>query len=168
MSAAGSAPASGYPPRMAADAVQARWGDHALAELRRSGHRAGGARTAVVELLAEQDCCLTAQEIFDELRERDRRVGIASVYRALDLLTGMKLVQRLEIGEGVARYEPAHAGGEHHHHVVCERCGSVAVFEDEQLERALDRLGERLGYRLEGHEVVLRGTCPGCGARDAA
>ncbi len=149
---------------MIVHAARSGWGEHALGELRRAGHRAGGARTAVVELLAEQDCCLTAQEIFDELRERDRRVGIASVYRALDLLTGMKLVQRLEIGEGVARYEPAHAGGEHHHHVVCDHCGTVAVFEDERLEQALDRLGERLGYHLEGHEVVLRGTCPSCGA----
>lgn len=153
---------------MIVHAARSGWGEHALGELRRAGHRAGGARTAVVELLAEQDCCLTAQEIFDELRERDRRVGIASVYRALDLLTGMKLVQRLEIGEGVARYEPAHAGGEHHHHVVCDRCGTVAVFEDERLEQALDRLGERLGYHLEGHEVVLRGTCPGCSAADGA
>ena len=153
---------------MIVHAARSGWGERALEELRRAGHRAGGARTAVVELLAEQDCCLTAQEIFDELRERDRRVGIASVYRALDLLTGMKLVQRLEIGEGVARYEPAHADGEHHHHVVCDRCGTVAVFEDERLERALDRLGERLGYHLEGHEVVLRGTCPACGAADDA
>ncbi len=143
-------------------ATQTVWLDHALGELRRAGHRTGGARTAVVSLLAEQDCCLTAQEIFDELRERDRRVGIASVYRALDLLTTMKLVQRLEMGEGVARYEPAHADGEHHHHVVCERCGRVAAFEDDELEDALEGLGAKLGYALEGHDVVLRGECPEC------
>ena len=131
-------------------------------ELRGAGYRSGGARTAVVELLAEQDCCLTAQEIFDQLRERDRRVGIASVYRALDLLTSMKLVQRLEMGEGIARYEPAHADGEHHHHVVCERCGKVAAFEDEELEDALEGLAGKLGYALGGHDVVLRGECPDC------
>jgi Fur family ferric uptake transcriptional regulator len=142
--------------------TQAAWLDYAVEELRRAGYRAGGARTAVVELLAEQDCCLTAQEIFDELRERDRRVGIASVYRALDLLTSMKLVQRLEMGEGVARYEPAHADGEHHHHVVCDRCGKVAAFEDENLEGALEDLAGKLGYALEGHDVVLRGECPEC------
>ena len=117
-----------------------------------------------MELLAEQDCCLTAQEIFDELRSEGRRVGIASVYRALDLLTGMKLVQRLEMGEGVARYEAAHAGGEHHHHVVCERCGRVTAFEDERLESALEGLSGRLGYALEGHDVVLRGSCRDCRA----
>ena len=142
--------------------VEVQWGEYALAELRHAGHRSGGARKAVVELLARQDCCLTAQEIFDELRAEGRHVGIASVYRALDLLTGLKLVQRLEMGEGVARYEAAHAGGEHHHHVVCERCGKVAAFEDEELEDALQGLSLRLGYALDGHDVVLRGACPDC------
>jgi Fur family ferric uptake transcriptional regulator len=146
-------------------ATQTAWLEHALDELRGAGHRSGGARTAVVELLAEQDCCLTAQEIFDQLRARDRRVGIASVYRALDLLTSMKLVQRLEMGEGTARYEPAHADGEHHHHVVCERCGKVAAFEDDELEDALEGLAGKLGYALGGHDVVLRGECPACRER---
>ncbi len=142
--------------------VQTVWLDHALDELRRAGYRSGGARTAVVELLAGQDCCLTAQEIFDRLREDGRRIGIASVYRALDLLTSMKLVQRLDMGEGVARYEPAHASGEHHHHVVCDSCGTVAAFEDDELEDALEGLSDRLGFELEGHDVVLRGSCPSC------
>jgi Fur family ferric uptake transcriptional regulator len=142
--------------------VDSDWGTYALEELRRAGHRAGGARTAVVELLARQDCCLTAHEIFDGLRREGRRVGIASVYRALDLLTAMKLVQRLEMGEGVARCASAHAGVEHHHPVVCQRYGRVTAFEDDSLEAALDRLGDRLGYRVEGHEVVLRGACPDC------
>ncbi|HVY60072.1 MAG TPA: Fur family transcriptional regulator [Planctomycetota bacterium] len=148
-------------------AIGTDWGEYALAELRRTGHRAGGARTAVVELLARQHCCLTAQEIFDQLRSDGRRVGIASVYRALDLLAGMKLVQRVEMGEGIARFEPMHSGGEHHHHVVCERCGRVAAFEDDQLEEAVAGLAERLGYELGGHDVVLRGECPDCLERPA-
>jgi Fur family ferric uptake transcriptional regulator len=142
--------------------AQATWREHALESLRGSGYRSGGARTAVVELLADQDCCLTAQEIFDRLREDGRRVGIASVYRALDLLTSLRLVQRLDMGEGIARYEPANADGEHHHHVVCESCGKVIAFEDDALERALDGLSSRLGVEIGGHDVVLRGTCPDC------
>jgi Fur family ferric uptake transcriptional regulator len=142
--------------------LQAPWREHALEALRRGGYRSGGARTAVIELLARQDCCLTAQEIFDHLRDDGRAVGIASVYRALDLLTGLKLVQRLDIGEGVARFEPAHAGGEHHHHLVCDRCGAVQAFEDAELEDALDRLAERVGFAIGGHDVVLRGACPAC------
>jgi Fur family transcriptional regulator, ferric uptake regulator len=142
--------------------AQAGWREHAIETLRDGGHRSGGARTAVIDLLARQDCCLTAQEIFDRLRADGRSVGIASVYRALEILTSAKLVQRLEMGEGIARYEPVHVGGEHHHHLVCDACGRVQAFEDDALEDALDRLGERLGFEVGGHDVVLRGSCAKC------
>ena len=95
--------------------VDADWVNATLAALQRKGLRNGGARRAVIELLGGQDCCLTAQEIFDRLRVSDRRVGIASVYRVLDLLTSEGFVQRIDLGSGIARYEPVHAGGAHHH-----------------------------------------------------
>jgi len=147
---------------------RSEWAEHALAELKRSGRRSGGARVAVIELIAQQDCCLTAQEIFDQLRSEGRDVGIASVYRTLDLLTRMELVRRVELADA-AGYEPAVPGGGHHHHVVCERCGKVSAFEDEGLEQAIERLEGRLAGRLEytmgGHDVVLRGACADCRPR---
>jgi len=115
----------------------------------------------VLDVIAGQDCCLTAQEIFDDLRAAGRDAGIASVYRALELLTRMGLVRRVELAEAAA-YEPALPGGEHHHHVVCDRCGKVSPFEDEALERAIDRLTGRLEYDVGGHDVVLRGACRDC------
>ena len=147
--------------RVARKRRRAEWADHAAEELRRAGHRSGGARTAVLDVIARQDCCLTAQEIFDDLRAGGRDAGIASVYRALDLLTRMGLVRRVELTEAAA-YEPAMPGGEHHHHVVCDRCGKVSPFEDEALERAIDRLAGRLEYDVGGHDVVLRGACRDC------
>jgi Fur family transcriptional regulator, ferric uptake regulator len=144
-----------------AESTTSGWLDHARDELGAAGHRAGGARSAVLEALDEEPCCLTAQEIFDSLRSRGRKVGIASVYRTLELLSKLNLVRRVDIGTA-ACYEPAHPGGEHHHHVVCERCGKVAAFEDEGLEDAIDRLGRRLKYKVGVHEVVLRGACPDC------
>jgi len=140
---------------------RSEWAEHARDELRRAGHRSGGARTAVLDVIAGQDCCLTAQEIFDDLRAAGRDAGIASVYRALELLTRMGLVRRVELAEAAA-YEPALPGGEHHHHVVCDRCGKVSPFEDEALERAIDRLAGRLEYDVGGHDVVLRGACRDC------
>ena len=138
------------------------WADATLEALQRKGLRNGGARRAVIDLLAEQDCCLTAQEIFDRLRASGRRVGIASVYRVLDLLTSEGLVQRIELGSGIARYEPVHSGGEHHHHLVCDDCGKVEAFADEQLETALRRVEGKTGYSVAGHDVVLRGACREC------
>jgi Fur family ferric uptake transcriptional regulator len=138
------------------------WSEHARAELRRAGHRAGAARLAVVGLLARQDCCLSAREIADELRGEGSEVGIASVYRALEVLDELGLVQRLDAGEGVVRYEPAHPSGAHHHHVVCDRCGRVSAFADPQLEEAIERAAHRLDHAVDGHDVVLRGRCPRC------
>jgi Fur family ferric uptake transcriptional regulator len=138
------------------------WQEHTVAAIRRAGYRAGGARTAVVELLGRQDCCLSAQEIFDALRADTRSVGMASVYRVLEQLSSMELVQRIEIGDGITRYEPAHPGGEHHHHLICTGCSRVLAFEDPPLEQALDGLSDRLGQQVAMHDVVLRGVCADC------
>jgi Fur family ferric uptake transcriptional regulator len=145
-----------------ANAVASEWERSARAALADTGHRAGGAREAVVGLLGRQRCCLSAQQISDELRAAGTDIGLASVYRALDLLHGMGLVQRVEIGEGGSRFEPVQPGGEHHHHAVCESCGRVTRFEDEGLERALERLAGRLGHRMSGHDLVIHGECPRC------
>ena len=133
-----------------------------------AGQRTGGARSAVVDLLADQDCCLSAQEIADRLRSRGNRVGTASVYRALDLLRGIGLVQRIEVGEGGARYEPVIPGGEHHHHVLCDSCGRLSAFEDEGLERAIARLAKRLRHEVSGHDVLIHGRCARCESRAAS
>jgi Fur family transcriptional regulator, ferric uptake regulator len=137
------------------------WEAHVTSVLDRVGRRSGQARDAVIELLGAQRCCMTAQEIFDALRAEGRRVGLATVYRALEQLTELGLVQRLEFPDA-ARYEPVLPSGEHHHHVVCDDCGKVEPFSDPPLERALGRLEGTLGYELEAHDVVLRGSCGEC------
>jgi Fur family ferric uptake transcriptional regulator len=141
------------------------WADHARARLREEGARAGGARRVVIDLLAGQDCCLSAQEIWERLREAGDRASLASVYRAVELLHELGLVQRIEVGGGVARYEPALPSGDHHHHVVCDRCGRIAAFEDEGLEEAISSLASRLRHTVSAHDVVIHGECPRCAPR---
>jgi Fur family transcriptional regulator, ferric uptake regulator len=138
------------------------WVERALVALGDAGYHRGGARLAVVELLARQDCAVTAIEIDDRLRAADQAIGRASVYRTLEQLEELKLVQRLEMGRGMASYERIEPSGEHHHHVVCENCGRVEPFEDPGLERAIGRLEDRVGFEVSEHEVVLRGRCPRC------
>jgi Fur family ferric uptake transcriptional regulator len=137
------------------------WADQTVERLLAKGLRNGGARRAVIELLAAQNCCLTAQEIFDELRASGRRVGIASVYRILELRTAEGAVQRIDLGSGTARYEPVWPDG-HHHHLVCDSCGKVEAFEDPALETALTRVEKQSGYAVAGHDVVLHGACADC------
>jgi Fur family ferric uptake transcriptional regulator len=140
------------------------WVAETTEALARAGHRSGGARCAVIELLGRQDCCLSAQEIFDRLRAEGRGVGIATVYRVLELLTANGFVQRLDVGGGTARFEAVHTSGEHHHHLVCRDCGRVDAFEDDELERALRLVEGRTGYAVAEHDVVLRGACADCSA----
>jgi|SRR5215210_4017516 len=138
------------------------WTKDALVALAEAGYRRGGARKAVVELLGRQNCCLSAQEIHDGLRRARRPVGVASVYRALDALIDLRLVKRVDAGDGIARFEPAAADGDHHHHVVCRDCGKVESFSDSRLESAIDRVAGGLGYSVDDHEVVLTGACADC------
>ena len=138
------------------------WTNAALERLRDASGRSGSARRLVVEFLGEQDCCLSAQEIHDAVRARGGRVGIASVYRALDGMDALGLVQRIDLGDGVARFEPAHAGGDHHHHLVCDDCGKVEPFEDARLESAIALVADGRGYAVAAHDVVLRGACEDC------
>jgi Fur family ferric uptake transcriptional regulator len=140
------------------------WASHAQQTLQAAGHRAGGARDEVLDLLSRQDCCLSAHDIHVRLSSGGRRVGLASVYRALDVLAQLRLVHRVEV-DGTACFEPADPSGEHHHHAICDACGKMDAFEDPELERALEAVAARLGYASRGHDLALRGTCPRCAAR---
>jgi Fur family ferric uptake transcriptional regulator len=93
-----------------------------------------------------------------------RPVGIASVYRGVEILQDLRLIARVDVGDGVARYEraPLEQSDHHHHHFVCDQCGLLVPFDDDALERAINALESRLGFEAKEHEVVLRGVCVGC------
>jgi Fur family ferric uptake transcriptional regulator len=145
-----------------ATAKDTAWEQHALAVLGEAGYRRGGARTAVVEALARHDCAVTALELEDELRRRKLSVGRASVYRALELLEELRLVQRFEAARGIAGYERVNPSGHHHHHAICRRCGRMEPFEDRNLERAIEQVAGQVPFEVAEHDVVLRGLCESC------
>src|SRR5919108_3346839 len=140
---------------MASSSETERWADHARKVLTQAKHHTGAARQAVVELLNEQTCALSAIEIEDALRVTDRPVGRASIYRILDELERLHLIQRLQVGQAMARYEPIRTGDGHHHHLVCDNCGSVTPFKDPDLENAIKKLSRRVPMRVAEHEIVL-------------
>lgn len=139
------------------------WADEAANRLADAGYRRGGARQAIIDLLAAQACGLSAIEIERLLEQRGRRVARASVYRVLDELVNLELVSRLEVGQGIARYEAIDPHGhDHHHHMVCRECGAVVPFEDDELERTLARVADRVTFTVTDHEITLRGVCARC------
>ncbi len=139
------------------------WGERAAGALAEAGYRRGGVRSAIVALLDEQPCALSAVEIGEALEARGAGASRASVYRVMEELERIGLLARVEVGQGIVRFEPLREGaGHHHHHLVCERCGRLEPFTDDGLERAIRRLSERLPVEVSEHEIVLRGACRSC------
>src|SRR5436309_11734076 len=102
-------------------AQSSTWDEHAHEVLAHAGLRRGGARERIIGFLGREDCALSAVEIEDALRDEGQRIGRASVYRVLELLVEHGLVERVTVGRDLCRYERVLPGGEHHHHLVCER-----------------------------------------------
>ena len=141
----------------------APWAQRATAALADAGYRRGGARAALIALLDAQSCALSAAEIEDALRagDRTRPVARASIYRILEQLEALKLITRVEVGQGLARFEAARAEG-HHHHMVCDACGQVIPFEAPDLEKSIQKLADRVTFTVAEHDVVLHGACADC------
>jgi Fur family ferric uptake transcriptional regulator len=140
------------------------WADRAQRVLADDKRHTGAARRAVLELLDAQTCALSAVEIEDLLRGSDRPVGRASIYRILDELERLRLVQKVQVGQTMSRFEPIREDHEHHHHLVCDSCGTVIPFTDTELERAIQKLSRRVPMRVDEHEIVLHGACDDCSA----
>lgn len=133
------------------------WAERAKTRFDEAGFRSGAARRRVIELLDGEHCAVTALEI-------DRRlpsVGRATVYRTLEQLEQLELVHRVDVGGEVVAYE-RNDPSQHHHHIVCVRCGRLIPFEDNRLEQAIHALGEKAEFEIVSHDVLLRGLCPAC------
>ncbi|HZO35657.1 MAG TPA: Fur family transcriptional regulator [Solirubrobacteraceae bacterium] len=151
---------------MAQTTASEAWAEHAVRRLADAGYRRGGARRAVVELLARQGCALTALDIERQLEDSDRGVARATVYRVLEELEQLGVVGRVEVGDKLSRYEPLHPDGhQHHHHLVCDGCGELVPFHDDELERAIAKVARKVAFEVSGHDVTLRGTCSACSAK---
>ena len=138
------------------------WSARALEWLAAEGYRAGGARRAVIELLADEGGCVEADWVVQRLRERDNAVGTASVYRALNLLSDLGLLHKVAMPDAPVRFELVLPGGEHHHHIVCDECGRTVTFTDEPLEAAIHSLSARISFDVLAHDITLHGTCEAC------
>ena len=139
------------------------WLERAQSALSAGGRKRGSARGALLELLASERCALTAVQIEQALGAgRGRGVSRASVYRILDELERLGLVQRVETGQAMVRFERSRDAEGHHHHLVCDECGAVMPFSDPLLERAITSLSERVPLTVSEHEIVLHGACEDC------
>ncbi len=125
-----------------------------------SGHRLTEPRRAVAGLVARRAGPFTAADLVADARARDLGLGRATIFRSLDLLAELHLVERLDLPSGAHAYVACEP--EHHHHVVCTRCGRTAEVEDCGMTSVAREVARRSGYRVEEHRLELFGVCPAC------
>lgn len=135
--------------------------DRFVAYLRQHNLPVTAQRLAIAEVLLSSDRHLSAEEVASELERRGRKVGTATVYRAIDTLVESGLVVERDFGEGFRRFEPAR-DIPHHEHLVCTQCGKVEEFRDERLERMTTIIAESRGFARQRHRLVIHGICRDC------
>ncbi len=118
-------------------------------------------RRAIAEAIAALDGAFTVEELHGHLARGDSGIGLATVYRAVAALFDTGFLATVGARSGVALYARC-AGGEHHHHLVCTGCGTIAPV-DCPLDTGLKAAARRSGYTITGHEVLLYGLCAACG-----
>lgn len=129
--------------------------------LRRSGFRWTNQRALIVRQALATHEHFTAEELLEVCRRADPRVSRATVYRTLLVLEKAGFVEGLDTGDGGRRFEHV-IGHRHHDHMVCEGCGAIFEFHDDELERRQEAAAKRLGFRIARHSLRIYGSCRDC------
>ena len=137
--------------------------------LKEKGLKVTNQRLLVLQVLAEHgDEHLTAEDIFELVKEDYPEIGLATIYRTVQLLLDMQLVDRIMLDDGCVRYEIGDFLDEqeghrhHHHHLICTECGSVSAFRDDLLEDLEAYIEKETGFQVTDHELKFYGVCKKC------
>lgn len=133
--------------------------------LKSKGLKVTNQRIAVLEVLQSgTDRHLTAEEIFDLVREKHPDIGLATVYRTIQLLVDMKLIEKLSLDDGFIRYEidKDTDTGHRHHHLVCLGCGKVICFQKDLVTSLETEIAKSLDFYVKDHELKVYGYCKNC------
>lgn len=128
--------------------------------LRRSGLKSTSQRDVIARVFFACDRHISVEELYNEVKRVNARIGYATVYRTMKLLTECGLAIERHFRDGEARYE--RADETHHDHLICEACGRIVEFEEEQIETLQRQVARRLGFELRGHKMELYGICRDC------
>tara|TARA_Y100001934_G_scaffold282269_1_gene395196 strand:- start:1983 stop:2480 length:498 start_codon:yes stop_codon:yes gene_type:complete len=132
------------------------------AAIRDGRRRITGQRRAILDVLGKHPHPMTNRQIREALPESSQ-CDLATIYRSMRLLEELKLVDRFDFGDGVARFELAgHHAQDHHHHLICSRCDEVVEVEDCFPAELQEELAKRTGYTQLSHKLEFFGVCPSC------
>ena len=133
--------------------------------LKQKGLKVTSQRKLILKVLADaKEEHLTAEEIHELVKKQSKDVGLATVYRTIQLFLELNLIEKLNLDDGLVRYEISKDNKKQHrhHHLICLECGSVLTFEDDLLEPLENKIETTLGFRVIDHEVKLYGCCKDC------
>ena len=107
---------------------------------------------------------LSAEDVYGILRGKPLDIGLATVYRSLELLAELGILQKMEFGDGCSRYELGSASPQEHqhHHLICLKCGKVIEFSDDLLEELEKNVAEKCSFEIIDHQVKFFGYCKEC------
>lgn len=131
-----------------------------LTQLHENGYRITAARRAVVETMEKSTRALTPVEVYDMGRKKYRALGLVTVYRTLEKLEELHLIQRVHQPLGCQAF--ISAGHGHQHLLLCRQCGLVEFFEGDDLELLTKSIAKKTGYQIQDHWLQLFGLCADC------
>jgi Fe2+ or Zn2+ uptake regulation protein len=131
-----------------------------LAQLQDNGYRLTDARRAVVEVIEKSTRALTPVQVFDSARKRYAALGLVTVYRTLEKLEELHLIQRVHQPRGCQAFISATHG--HEHLLLCENCGQVKFFGGDDLNDLMIAISQKTGYQIHEHWLQLFGLCQNC------
>jgi len=130
--------------------------DTILQRCEAKGLRMTGQRRVIAQVLEASDDHPDAEELYARASALDPKISLATVYRTVKLFDEAGILDKIEFGDGRARYEDAERA--HHDHLIDVTTGKVIEFVDPEIEELQERIARRLGYRLKGHRLELFGV----------
>ncbi len=137
------------------------WEAQLTAYLSEHGLRLTRQRRAIAECFFETEGHPSIEELHARVRERDGRIGQATVYRTVNLLVDSGLAASSRFGGSASRYEAAD-DREHHDHLVCVACGRIVEFFNETIERLQEEVASAHGFEIVDHKMEIYGRCSDC------
>ncbi|MBI5975334.1 Fur family transcriptional regulator [Staphylococcus canis] len=133
-------------------------------QLQQSSYKLTPQREATVRVLIENEADhLSAEDVYLKVKEKAPEIGLATVYRTLELLAELKVVDKVSFGDGVSRFDLRKEGSKHfHHHLVCMECGRVDEIEEDLLPQVEERVENEFNFKILDHRLTFHGICKDC------
>lgn len=132
--------------------------------IRSQGLRGTAQRDTVLDAFLRTRDHVSVEELYKIIGRGRQKVGFATVYRTMKLITDCGLAREVVFDDGVVRFEHSHKH-EHHHHLICTRCRKVIEFTSDDMDRTEETILAEFGFRMESHQYKVYGICSDCSRR---